>query len=148
MNRPLRIDLPIIAAARATFTTILQHLLDVLFDVTRHSYEGVANFGKIGLFYWTVDELLAAFHLAQRGLTSQSYAHVRTVFEIRDKIELFEQQPKWAELWVKGTEQEVWKELRPAEVRKKLGEPKYDPIYSFFSELGVHGSFRGLQARV
>jgi hypothetical protein len=50
-------------------------------------------------------------------------------------------------LWVEGNDKEVWKNLRPAAVRKKLGTPKFDPMYSFLSEHGSHGTFRGLQAR-
>jgi len=29
----------------------------------------------------------------------------------------------------------------------KLGKPKYDPVYGFFSALGPHGSFHAVQAR-
>jgi len=49
-------------------------------------------------------------------------------------------------LWVSGKDK-VWWELRPKAVRKKLGEPKEDPMYSFLCEHGSHGTFRGLQAR-
>jgi len=97
--------------------------------------------------YWIIDELISAFHLAQRAFTNQAYGHIRTGYEILDLIELFDVQPEWAKLWVSGDEQKTWAELRPAAVRKKLGEPKFDPMYAFFSELGSHGTFRGLQAR-
>ena len=138
---------PIVAAARQSFAQLLQKTLDVLFDATRHTYEGPANFAKIGLCYWAIDELLAAFRLAQCAFTNQSYAHIRTDSEILNLIELFDKQPKWAQLWATGNDKEVWKDLRPAAVRKKLGTPKQDPMYSFLSEHGSHGTFRGLQAR-
>jgi hypothetical protein len=138
---------PILAAARQAFTQLLQKTLDVLFDATRHTYEGPANFAKIGLCYWAIDELLAAFRLAQCAFTNQSYAHIRTDIEILDLVELFDKQPKWAQLWATGNDREVWKNLRPAAVRRKLGTPEQDPMYSFLSEHGSHGTFRGLQAR-
>lgn len=137
----------ILSATKEVFTKLLQNILDVLFDATRHSHEGVANFAKVGLCYWAIDELLAALHLAQRAFTNQAYAHLRTEFEILELVELFGNQPEWAELWASGKDRDVWSELRPSAVRKKLGEPKHDPIYSFFSELGSHGTFPGLQAR-
>jgi hypothetical protein len=147
LETPSELKLEIVPAARAAFMEVLQRILDFLFDTSRRIHQGFDVFAIVGLFYWAVDELLAGFHLAQRGFANQCYTHVRTVDEILDKIQLFHQQPKWTALWVTGSESEVWKELRPAAVRKKLGQPKHDPIYSFFSSLGPHGTFRGLQAR-
>jgi hypothetical protein len=138
---------PVVTAARQAFAQLLQRTLDVLFDATRHTYKGPANFAKIGLCYWAIDELLAAVRLAQCAFTNQCYAHVRTVSEILDLLELFDKQPQWAQLWVTGDDKEVWSNLRPGAVRKKLGAPKSDPMYSFLSEHGSHGTFRGLQAR-
>lgn len=137
----------VLKPARELSVQLLQHILDVMYDVSRHSHEGPASFAKIGLFFWAVDELLVALHLAQRAFTNQAYSHIRTVFEILDKVELFHVQPKWAQLWVGGDDRKAWNELKPSEVRKKLGEPKFDPMYGFFSEVGAHGTFKGLQAR-
>jgi hypothetical protein len=147
LDSPPQHVLPILPAARQAFAQLLQRTLDVLFDATRHTHEGLANFAKIGLCYWAIDELLAASHLAQRAFTNQSYAHIRTDYEILDLIELFDRQPEWAELWMTGDDKEVWSKLRPSAVRKKLGAPKVDFMYSFLSEHGSHGTFRGLQAR-
>ena len=147
LESPPMFEHPVLPAAKSVLTRILQNTLDVLFDATRHTHQGVANFAKIGLCYWAIDELLAAVHLAQRAFANQSYAHIRTAFEILDLVELFDKQPEWTKLWVSGDDKEVWSELRPSAVRKKLGEPKFDPMYSFFSELGSHGTYRGLQAR-
>lgn len=147
LESPPQMQHPVLPAARAAFTQLLQYILDVLFDVMRHSHRGAANFSMVGLSYWAVDELLVAMHLAQRAFTNQAYAHIRTIFEILDLIELFDKEPQWAALWVSGDDRKVWAELRPSVVRQKLGEPKFDPIYSFFSQLGAHGTFRGLQAR-
>ncbi len=83
----------------------LQILLDVLFDATRRTQKGTADFAKVSLSYWAVDEVLVALHLACRGFSNQAYAHIRTAFEMRDKIELFHGAPEWADLWCSGIEQ-------------------------------------------
>jgi hypothetical protein len=147
LQSPPRRQEPVLANARATFVQIVQYILDVLFDVTRHTHRGPANFSKIGLCYWAVDELIVSMHLAQRAFTTQAYAHIRTVFEILDLMELFHVQPEWADLWASGDDRKILSELNPSEVRKKLGRPKFDPTYSLFSQLGTHATFKGLQAR-
>jgi len=147
LESPTELKLEIVPAARAAFTEVLQRILDFLFDASCRIHQGFDIFAIVGLFYWAVDELLAGMHLAQRAFANQCYTHIRTVDEILDKIQLFHQQPQWTVLWVTGSENEVWKELRPGAVRKKLGQPKHDPMYSLFSSLGPHGTFRGLQAR-
>jgi len=147
LERPSQFEQPIVAAAHEVFMQLLQRILDVMYDVTRQTHRGPASFAKVGLCYWAVDELLVAIHLAQRAFTNQAYAHIRTVFEILDKIELFDAQPEWAQVWVSADDKKVRQELSAASVRQKLGNPRHDPIYSFFSELGPHGTFKGLQAR-
>ena len=67
LESPAQIQHPIVPAAREIFVQLLQHILDVLFDVSKHSHKGVAKFAKIGLFFWIVDELLVAIHLCQPG---------------------------------------------------------------------------------
>lgn len=137
----------ILSPTRQLCMTLIQRILDILYDVTRQTHHGFAAFAKLGLSYWAVDELLVASHLAQRAFTNQAYTHIRTVYEILDKIELFHVQPEWAEVWASDDDRKVLQELRPSAVRRKLGQPKYDPVYSFFSEMGPHGTFKGLQAR-
>lgn len=141
-------DDPIIGACRAATLEIVQYLLNVLYDVTKKSHQGSATFAKISLSFWTVDELLTALHLAQRGFSNQAYAHIRTVHEFVDKLELFHRDPKWADVWVSGTTKERLRELSPSAVRTKLGNAKHDPVYSYLSAIGTHGSFEGVQARV
>jgi hypothetical protein len=141
-------EFPIIQEAEPVFFAALQHLLDVLYDATSASHRGVARFSAISLMYWVVDELQVAFHLAQRKYASQAYAHVRIVYEHLDKVALFHKYPKWADVWASGNSKANMNELKPSAVRQKLGLPKFDPVYSFFSEMGTHGTFRGVQDRV
>lgn len=120
----------------------------MLWDATRESQHGVAQFATLGLLYWTVDELTAAFYLAERRYTTQAYAHLRTVHDLLDKAELFFQQPEWADVWGSDDKGTILRELKPGAVRKKLGRPSFDPIYGFFTELGTHGTFEALRKRV
>lgn len=148
LSAPPQLQLPIVDAAPGVFYDVMQHLLDVLYDATRASHRGPARFASISLLYWCVDELLVAFHLAPRKYATQAYSHIRTVFEILEKVELFHKKPEWAEVWAGTDEKTILRELSPSAVRKKLGKAKFDPVYSFFSELGTHGTFHGVQARV
>ena len=108
----------------------------------------MAQFAVLGLLYWTVDELTAAFYLAERRYTTQAYNHLRTVNDLLDKAQLFFHHPQWAEVWGSGDKKTIIKELSPGAIRKKLGKPKFDPVYGFFSELGTHGTFEALRKRV
>lgn len=150
LERSTSIEIDVLKDMRKIFIRRLQNILDFLSDALDTTKQGRAEFAKIGLFYLCVDELLAAFHLAQHSFINQSYSHIRSVFEALDKIELFDRQPEWAELWSSLDPKEEGKrlrELKPSSVRKKLGKGGHDPLYSFFSELGPHGTFRGVQSR-
>lgn len=143
-------NLSIIKDTRKIFTIRLQNILDFLFDESKKSHKGLATFAKIGLFYLCVDELLSAFHLAQHSFINQTYTHIRSIWENIDKVELFNKQPEYAELWFSEDPKDKKKirdELSPASVREKLGKDRYDPIYGMFSELGPHGSLRNIQSR-
>lgn len=125
----------------------LQQVTDFFCDICDNTLSGPAAFGQLSLLGLCVSELVVALHLAQHYYTNQAYSHIRTVIEHADRIELFRKEPKWAELWCSGVDTAIWKELSPKKVRKKLGRPKYDSVYGFFSGLGPHGSFQAVQAR-
>ena len=148
LSEPPDYGFPIVQKAELVFLRLLQNLLDILHDATTTSHTGTAKFATIALQYWTVDELQVAFHLAERRYATQAYSHIRTVFDLLEKIELFHRQPKWAEVWASEDEKAIRKELSPKAVRQKLGQAKFNPVYSFFSEVGIHGTFHGVQARV
>jgi len=143
-------DLPILKDIRDIFIRHLQIILNLLSDVIANPLRGVNDFAKLSLFYLCVDELLVAFHLAQHSFINQAYTHIRSIFEALDKIELFETKPEWSKLWASDNpkdEKKKWKELSPSAVREKLGKVRYDPLYSYFSEMGPHGSFKNVQSR-
>jgi hypothetical protein len=136
-------------------TKSLQALLDLMFDITRQAQSGAKSFAQIGLFYWLIDELLAAQSLARRNYATLSYSHLRCCMEILDKIELFGEQPELAEVWMSGDEHQIWKQLAPARVREKLArkpfDPKrksYDPMYEYLCQQGTHSTFTALKQRL
>jgi hypothetical protein len=148
LGMPYPVPRPIVEAARPIFLEAHQSILDLLWDATQQSQNGVAQFATLGLLYWTVDELTAAFYLAERRYTTQAYNHLRTVHDLLDKAQLFFHHPEWAEVWGSGDKQKIIRELSPGAIRKKLGKPRFDPVYGFFTELGTHGTFEALRKRV
>lgn len=122
------------------FTGIGQNIIDFLYDVSKNSLKK-EKFFIVTLYYSAVDELLVAFHLAQRGFTAQSFHHSRTVLEIINLIKLFEKDSKWVYLWLGDDEEKKRKEFSPSNVRKKLGKPGFDPVYGMLSEMGTHATF-------
>ncbi len=132
---------------RRIFIARLQNLTDFMYDVHQNTVSGAIAFGQISLFGMCIDELLVTLHLTQHSYINQAYSHIRTALEHLDKIELFRIKPKWVELWCSNDRKRMREELSPAKVRKKLGKPKYDPLYSFFSELGPHGTFKAVQTK-
>src|SRR5947207_4904704 len=63
---PLPVPFPVAEDAKPIFLDTLQSVLDLLFDATRVSLKGPAQFGTIGMLYWMVDELNEAFYLTKR----------------------------------------------------------------------------------
>ena len=55
LGMPLPVPLPVAEAARPIFLEAHQSILDLLWDATRQSQRGVAQFATLGLLYWTVD---------------------------------------------------------------------------------------------
>ncbi len=144
---PYPLPRPVVEAARPVFLEAHQSILDLLWDASQKSQNGIAQFATLGLLYWTVDELTAAFYLAERRYTTQAYSHLRTVHDLLDKAQLFFRHPHWAEVWGGSDKKNIIRELSPAAIRGKLGKPRFDPVYGFFSELGTHGTFEALQKR-
>ena len=76
------INEPLIAETRGLFQQYFQSYLDFLYDVSiEESHHGIPSFAKLSSLFSIVDELLAAFHMAQHGYVNQAYAHLRTIHE-------------------------------------------------------------------
>lgn len=141
---PKKIDDGLIECIKI-FTEGLKHISGFIFDITQNTLKGKANFAQISLLTMCVNELLVTLHLLKHRYVNQAYCHIRIIFEHLDKVELFRRKPEWADVWAGSDEKLKWNELRPAEVRIKLGKDKYDPMYGLFSSLGIHGSFKAVQ---
>lgn len=138
---------PILIDTGKLFEKYFQHYLDYLFDISYgQSHRGYASFAKLSMFYSITDELLVAFHMAQHSFTNQAYAHIRTVHECLNLIELFIRDESYAELWFSDDETRKKKELIPVVVRKKLGIIE-DPLYAFYSVHGQHVTNKYVQSR-
>ncbi len=135
-------------AEDALVIDFMQHTLDMLHDLTTGgTLSGVARISIATLLYLAVDEVAAGLHLARCTYSTQANAHVRAVFEILDKAELFHREPKWADVWASGDERDAWRELRPEKVRSELGRTKRDVLFSHLSNTGTHATFTSLQRR-
>lgn len=148
LGMPYPIPILIVEAARPVFLDAQQSVLDLLWDATQQSQQGAAQFATLGLLYWTFDELTTAFYLAERRYTTQAYGHLRTTHDLLEKVELFFYQPAWADVWSSDDKKKILEELSPGAIRRKLGRPKFDPVYGFFTELGTHGTWQALRKRV
>jgi hypothetical protein len=147
LGRPLTKTFPVVGAAKPLFLDALQSVMDLLFDATREHQHGAGQFASLSMLYWTVDELNVAFYLAERMYTTQTYSHLRTVHDLLDRAELFFQFPAMADVWGGADKKKILKELSPSAVRVKLGKPKFDALYDFFTERGMHGTFGAVQMR-
>lgn len=134
---------------RELFAKNLQIIMDFYQDITDNTLNGPAMFCKLTLIGVCIDELLVAFHLSQRSYAGQSFSHIRTIQECIDLVELFNKEPKWADLWTSDKpSKEIWKDLKPSKVREKLGKDEvFGKIYSLLSGSGSHPSFEMLRTR-
>jgi len=147
LGRSLTKRFPVAEAGKPLFLDALQSVLDLLFDATRESQHGAGQFGSLSMLYWTVDELNVAFYLAERMYATQTYSHLRTVHDLLDRAELFFKFPEMADVWGGADKKKILKELSPSAVRVKLGKPKFDSLYDFYTERGMHGTFGAVQTR-
>lgn len=140
---------PMYQKAKEIFENQLQTLMDFYQDVSDESFRGQAKYSQLGLFGVCMDELMAAFSLAQRSFPGQAMQHLRTTQEALDLIRLFREQPQWADLWTSQKPwQEIWKELSPGKVREKIkSSSAYREIYGRFSSFGTHPSFEMIRLR-
>ncbi|MFN0117800.1 MAG: hypothetical protein ACKVQC_05840 [Elusimicrobiota bacterium] len=147
LSQPLPDQPKFLKDADTLFKKHLQSVLDLTSDVTKKNYTGPAGVARITLLFGCINELLAAHYLSQHYLVNQANSHIRTILEFSDKIKLFTVDPASVKHWLNTEEdREAQKEMQPGEVRKKLGKPKFDPIYSFFCARGPHGTFEAIKS--
>jgi hypothetical protein len=147
LARPSSQTAEVLESARSVFMGAMHVAVDFMFDARQGETKGTTNFVLFGLLNGLVDELLAAFHLSQRAFASQCYAHVRTVEEVLDVVELLRADPAWLAKWVGFSDAKAEKALffeMSKEIKKTA--PR-DELYAFMSAVGTHAQFRNLQSR-
>jgi hypothetical protein len=141
---------PVVPESVEPFVTALQVCADFLFDARRGPVSGKRDAVLHGLFMGLLDELLAAFHLSQRAFSSQAYAHLRTIEEILDAIDLLVGDAVLLDKWLNATEPDgeraVFKEIRQR-VGTVLATDESRKLYAFLSALGPHSQFRAFRSR-
>lgn len=124
-----------------------QSIADFLYDLTQNKESFQYSIVLVTLLYGCIDELTVAHYLGRHFYFVQANAHLRTVLETMEKIELFVEQPEWIEVWANGDWKTIERELGPAAVRQKLGRNRYDALYGYLSNNGVHASFDSFRNR-
>ncbi|OGG62300.1 hypothetical protein A2952_00400 [Candidatus Kaiserbacteria bacterium RIFCSPLOWO2_01_FULL_59_34] len=150
LEKPTHLDKPILKATEEFFLEHTQMIADLMHDVLSNNLKG-PDAAILALYCSAIDELIVAFHLAQHAYGPQVLSHVRAVYEIKDKIELFSSQPEHLQLWASddpNDAENVRREYSAAGVRKKLGKERYDPVYSFLSEMGTHSTMKYVQSKI
>ena len=147
LGMPPRQDADLFACAARAFVDNLQVLVDLLFDVRRNSKRSPRTNAFLLIFHSCIEELVAAFHLAQRQFATQAFPHIRMVYEALDLVQVFLNEPKLVDLWASDDREAVIRNLSPKKVREKLGREKRDPFYSHCSVIGAHPSFDWARAR-
>jgi hypothetical protein len=126
---------------------IIQHSADLIYDGTKDGGKGQSHFACTSLLINSVDNLTSTLHLIKHNYSNQAINLIRNTHEDLEKITLFREQPEWAKFWVEKSPEEVWRELKPSKVKKKIGAKPRDEIYSLLSRIGTHTTFQSIQSR-
>lgn len=147
LEAPTHDDFELVSKTTSLFIDPFQAVVDVYVENIDGDSSQSAAFAKKFLITRSINDLLAGFHLMRQGYISQAYATLRPILESCDLFDLFEKEPNLAKIWATGSykEQET---LRPSKVRKSLGRPTYNEIYSHFCESGSHPSFASTRSMV
>jgi hypothetical protein len=125
-------------AAEDAFVAALEHQMELL-TTSADRGEGEAHLVTRQMVARVLSDLIVAMHLARHGYLSRAYDAVRGAYESLDLAELVIKVPEEARKWV-NTE-EGHKDFAPSAVRKRLGRPSFDEMYSHYSEL-AHPRFQ------
>lgn len=123
----------------------MQTICDYLFDVRQKKITGheVVCFS---LLTACVDELIAYVQLSKYRYSTQANAHLRTVYESIELVELFMKHPELISDWFSKKWQDRT-QFAARNVRKKLGYEKHDEVYKFLCEHGTHATSESFSHR-
>lgn len=124
----------------------IQDIMDFLLEI-RENTKDMSLIPCVSLLHSCIDEFLVSIYLARHNYFIQANAHLRTIYETKDRVKLFCREPKFLEIWSGNDYKLKNKELSPSAVRKKLGDVDYDEFYEFLSDIGTHPSYKSFQSR-
>jgi hypothetical protein len=113
------------------FTGAMEPLLRLL-GQAEHQGSGMAHFAVRHLIARAMSDLIASVHLILHGYLNQGYGTMRTAYEALDIVDLLATGEEEAAKWM--FTEKGYAEFSPSAVRKRLGRPKFDEIYSKLSE--------------
>ena len=125
---------------------------DITFDESNSKY---VDFLKVALYQYIIEELTLSKYLIDHNYFSQTYTHLRSVYETVDLIDLFIKQPSYLDLWADDSQEEAIVSKKrttffPANVRKLIGKNGglYEKIYWLLCEIGTHTTFKNINSRM
>jgi hypothetical protein len=126
---------------QAAFVAAVDPLITIMFDANEET-EGHIGFVVRQMLLRAINDLVVAFHLVCHGYLNQGYNVLRIAYEACDILDLIEQDPGQADLWVSSAK--PWQDFSPSRVRALLGADRQDPVYSAFCGAS-HPRFAGAQ---
>lgn len=129
------------ARLQAAFVAAIDPLIATMFEANEET-EGHLGFVVRQMLLRAINDLVVAFHLVCHGYLNQGYNVMRIAYEACDILDLIEQDPRQADLWV--TSPKPWQDFSPSRVRALLGVDRQDPVYSAFCGAS-HPRFAGAQ---
>ena len=116
----------------AQFVAALDPLLK-LFRGASSSGRGEGDYTVRQLIARAMSDTIASLHLLTHGYLNQAYSTMRTAYEGLDLARLLAHDPAEAKRWVETNKGH--RDFSPGAVRERLGEDRFDPVYSQLSEL-------------
>ncbi len=119
------------AELESYFAGALEPLLRLLNEAKVRG-SGMAHFAVRQLIARAMSDLIAAVYLITHGYLNQGYGTMRTAYEALDIADLVASNEEEAARWV--FTEKGYADFSPSAVRKRLGRPKFDEVYSKLSE--------------
>lgn len=154
--KPLINDV-VIKKADELFYKHSENITNLISDIIRDNNDlNSSDILIISLYCYLIEELIIAKKLIDHNYCSQSYSHLRSIFETLDLIDFFIKDSSYIELWEnnnsndKEIQDEKRKTFMPSNVRKIIGKKDsiYEKIYWTLCEVGTHPTSKNIKSRL
>lgn len=128
----------------------IKKLLEKIYDSikSRNKGDGEADFVKLSNIVLALNSLISALHLIKHGYFNQSYALIRIAFECKQIIELIHAKPELAKIWATGTDEKIYNNFKPSQIRRITDNDDEKKLYEYLSVIGIHPRFSGTKGHV